>query len=144
MALLAHSKPSKLSVLLGCRDEIASCSERAYSSLTIAEAKKLMLFSSDAEALKYADQVSMHAHSPAPASFREILPSAGLKGCARLPITFALRAELPAWAWICTWDKLRGRTCLQILGAPNCSVAHLHTSLSPGVCREAGACRAAR
>eukprot|EP00891_Asterochloris_glomerata_P003058 jgi/Astpho2/3058/e_gw1.00051.159.1_t len=38
------------------RDEIASCSERAYSSLSIVEAKKLMLVSSDAEALKYADQ----------------------------------------------------------------------------------------
>ncbi len=74
MALLARSKPSKLRALLGCRDEIASCSERAYSSLSIVEAKKLMLFSSDAEALKYADQVSMHALSAGPCILWERLP----------------------------------------------------------------------
>ena len=88
MVLLAHT--SKLMVLLGCRDEIASCSERAYSSLSIVEAKKLMLFSSDAEALKYADQVSMHAPSGGPASFWELLPPGGLNKCARLSCTFAL------------------------------------------------------
>ena len=40
------------------REEIADCSERAYSSLSMADAKKLMMFSSDKEALSYAQEVS--------------------------------------------------------------------------------------
>ena len=42
-----------------CRDEIASCSERAYKQLSVAEAQKLMLFSSAKEASQYAEQVCM-------------------------------------------------------------------------------------
>lgn len=38
------------------RDEIAECSERAYSSLAIPEAKRLMLFSSDREVADYAEE----------------------------------------------------------------------------------------
>ena len=41
----------------GCRDEIADCSERAYISLSISDAKMLMLFKSDQEAAGYAAQV---------------------------------------------------------------------------------------
>ena len=41
-----------------CREEIAECSERAYSSLSTADAEKLMMFSSDKEALSYAHEVS--------------------------------------------------------------------------------------
>lgn len=41
-----------------CREEIADCSERAYSSLSMADAKNLMMFSSDKEALSYAQEVS--------------------------------------------------------------------------------------
>jgi 26S proteasome regulatory subunit N12 len=40
------------------RDEIAECSERAYASLAVADARKLMLFSSDQEALAYAQEVT--------------------------------------------------------------------------------------
>jgi hypothetical protein len=39
------------------RDEIASCSEKAYASLTLADAQKLMLFKSAKEAAAYAQQV---------------------------------------------------------------------------------------
>ncbi|CAL8468664.1 g8204 [Coccomyxa elongata] len=38
------------------RDEIADCSERAYKTLSISNAKKLMLFGSDQEAAAYAAQ----------------------------------------------------------------------------------------
>jgi len=38
------------------RDEIASCSERAYKQLSVSEAQKLMLFSSAKEALQYAEE----------------------------------------------------------------------------------------
>ena len=41
-----------------CREEIAECSERAYSSLSTSDAKKLMMFGSDQEALSYAQEVS--------------------------------------------------------------------------------------
>lgn len=41
----------------GCRDEIADCSERAYNTLSISDAKKLMLFKSDKEAEAYAAEV---------------------------------------------------------------------------------------
>ena len=41
-----------------CREEIAECSERAYASLSTADAKKLMMFGSDQEALSYAQKVS--------------------------------------------------------------------------------------
>lgn len=39
------------------RDEIASCSERAYVSLTLGDAQKLMMFKSAKEAAAYAQQV---------------------------------------------------------------------------------------
>jgi 26S proteasome regulatory subunit N12 len=42
-----------------CRDEIAECSERAYTSLSVADAKKLMLFRSDEEAAAYAKEVNL-------------------------------------------------------------------------------------
>ncbi|CAL5221569.1 g3785 [Coccomyxa viridis] len=38
------------------REEIAECSERAYASLSTADAKKLMMFGSDQEALSYAQE----------------------------------------------------------------------------------------
>ncbi len=44
-------------VILLCRDEIAECSERAYGSLSIPEAKRLMLFSSDRDVASYAKEV---------------------------------------------------------------------------------------
>jgi 26S proteasome regulatory subunit N12 len=44
-------------VVHGCRDEIADCSERAYNTLSISDAKKLMLFKSDKEAEAYAAEV---------------------------------------------------------------------------------------
>ena len=44
------------------RDEIAGCSERAYGSLSVADARKLMLFASDDEATAFAEQVRC-AHS---------------------------------------------------------------------------------
>lgn len=61
--VLAHHKQQAEQHLLGveiasmCRDEIAECSERAYSSLSIPEAKRLMLFSSDREVASYAEEV---------------------------------------------------------------------------------------
>lgn len=39
------------------RDEIASCSERAYASITLGDAQKLMMFKSAKEAGDYAAQV---------------------------------------------------------------------------------------
>ena len=41
----------------GCRDEIASCSERAFIQLSVREALKLLLFSSAKEALNFEDEV---------------------------------------------------------------------------------------
>jgi 26S proteasome regulatory subunit N12 len=39
------------------RDEIASCSERAYASLTLGDTQRLMMFKSAKEAAAYAEQV---------------------------------------------------------------------------------------
>ena len=39
------------------RDEIASCSEKAYDRLRIVDARKLMMFESDAAVREYADEV---------------------------------------------------------------------------------------
>lgn len=44
------------------RDEIADCSERAYSTLSLSDAKKLMLFKSDKEAAAYAAEVTQDWH----------------------------------------------------------------------------------
>ncbi|KAK8930982.1 26S proteasome non-ATPase regulatory subunit RPN12A [Platanthera zijinensis] len=38
------------------RDEIAGCSEKAYDSLSVADAKKILMFSSDQELLTYIDE----------------------------------------------------------------------------------------
>jgi len=49
-----------------CREEIASCSEAAYSSLSLADAQKLMMFKSQKEAEAYAKQVGpalLHQHA---------------------------------------------------------------------------------
>ena len=43
--------------MLLCRDEIASCSERAYKQLSVPEAQKLMLLTSAKEALQFAGEV---------------------------------------------------------------------------------------
>jgi hypothetical protein len=43
--------------LRSCRDEIAECSEHAYTTISLADAKKLMLFQSDKEAAAYATEV---------------------------------------------------------------------------------------
>ena len=51
-----------------CREEIAECSERAYTSLSVADAKKLMLFASDKEAIKYAQEVPLPAIVSKPSS----------------------------------------------------------------------------
>ena len=56
-----------------CRDEIAECSERAYATLSVADARKLMLLSSDQETLAYAEEVSC---SPYPATMRHKPPLA--------------------------------------------------------------------
>ena len=41
------------------REEIAGCSERAYESLSVEDARKLMLFSSDQEAAAFAEEVGV-------------------------------------------------------------------------------------
>lgn len=45
-----------------CREEIASCSEAAYSNLRLADAQKLMMFKSPKEAEAYAKQVGSCCH----------------------------------------------------------------------------------
>ena len=47
------------SCCIACRDEGASCSERAYKQLSVTEAQKLMLFSSAKEALQFAQEVCL-------------------------------------------------------------------------------------
>lgn len=42
------------------RDEIASCSEQAYLHLSVKAATKLMMFHSEADLLKYSQQVRCH------------------------------------------------------------------------------------
>lgn len=41
------------------RDEIAGCSEKAYDSLSLVEAKKILMFASDQELLAYVLDVSI-------------------------------------------------------------------------------------
>lgn len=40
-----------------CRDEIASCSEKAYERLRIQDAQKMMMFDSEKATLAYAVEV---------------------------------------------------------------------------------------
>jgi aromatic ring hydroxylase len=40
-----------------CRDEIAGCSEKAYDYLSINDAKKMLMFSSDQELSQYISEV---------------------------------------------------------------------------------------
>lgn len=40
-----------------CRDEIAACSEKAYAYLSITDAKRILMFSSDQELTNYVTQV---------------------------------------------------------------------------------------
>lgn len=49
--------------MLRCRDEIASCSEAAYTSLKMADAQKLMMFNSQKDVEAYAKQVRFAAAS---------------------------------------------------------------------------------
>jgi len=39
------------------RDEVAGCSEQAYPSITVAHARQLLLFDSDAATLQYTSEV---------------------------------------------------------------------------------------
>lgn len=54
-----HGRAANTELQNPCRDEIASCSERAYKQLSVSEAQRLMLFSSAKEALQYAEEVSL-------------------------------------------------------------------------------------
>ena len=40
-----------------CREEVADCSESAYGSLSVSDARKLMMYDSDADLLSHAKQV---------------------------------------------------------------------------------------
>lgn len=40
-----------------CREEIASCSEKAYNKLSLADAQKIMMFDSQQAVKSYAEQV---------------------------------------------------------------------------------------
>ena len=52
--------PKKLTLCFGyCRDEIAGCSEKVYDYLSFADAKKMLMFSSDQELLTYAEEVHL-------------------------------------------------------------------------------------
>ena len=129
IALLAHRKPNKLTVLLSCSEEIASCSEKAYSSLAVWDVKKLMLLRSDEEAQSYAIQVSMHAG-----------PCILLEKFATLGPDEDCKALLHNC--ITSLDRLNKHGPAQATFAPhsrcNCSVAQLHIMFLPGTCREAG------
>ena len=46
------------------REEIAGCSERAYESLSVDDARKLMLFASDQEAAAFAEEVRLPRNVP--------------------------------------------------------------------------------
>ena len=50
------SKQAEL-LFFSCREEIATCSEAAYSSLRLADAQKLMMFKSQKDVEGYAKQV---------------------------------------------------------------------------------------
>jgi hypothetical protein len=41
------------------RDEIAGCSEKAYDSLSVTDAKKILMFSSDWELQEYVSEVCL-------------------------------------------------------------------------------------
>ena len=40
-----------------CRDEIAGCSEKAYDTLSVADARQMLLFSTDRELSEYINEV---------------------------------------------------------------------------------------
>ncbi len=40
-----------------CREEVASCSERAYNSLSVADAAAMMMLGSEAEVVEFAAEV---------------------------------------------------------------------------------------
>lgn len=44
-----------------CREEVASCSEKAYERLRVTDAARMLMLGSEAEVRSYAQQVPMHA-----------------------------------------------------------------------------------
>lgn len=57
-----------LSVFSSCRDEIAGCSEKGYDSLSISDAKQMLMFSSDQELNQYITEVISIFHFLPPVS----------------------------------------------------------------------------
>ena len=51
------STPTCHAVRRRCREEVASCSERAYNSLSVADAAAMMMLGSEAEVVEFAAEV---------------------------------------------------------------------------------------
>ncbi len=56
-----HPRLGCLCAVCPCRDEVASCSERAYESLSVSDAVDLLMLGSEAEVEAYARQVCVRA-----------------------------------------------------------------------------------
>ena len=77
------------------RDEVASCSECAYASLTLADAQALLMLGSQAEAEAYAKQVGRVGRLPALCLASMVWPRAG-SGSLPAALQFTpTSAELP-------------------------------------------------
>lgn len=50
-------KPTLCLIVIG-RDEIAGCSEKAYDSLSLNDARQMLLYSSDKELVEYINEVT--------------------------------------------------------------------------------------
>lgn len=61
---LDHTMPDTILRLVNGRDEVAGCSEQAYPSITVAHARQLLLFDSDAATLQYSSEVCSLLHGP--------------------------------------------------------------------------------
>ena len=64
-SLVVLNRIPLLLLLLPCREEIASCSERAYGHLTLTDAQKVMMFKDQKELLAYAQEVRVGWHMSA-------------------------------------------------------------------------------
>jgi hypothetical protein len=107
-----------------CRDEIASCSEQAYTHLSLADAQKLMMLGSQKDVLAFAQKVRLRhrsqvLHMPTRAERAMLLvmhrpPTSSNAALGRLPCCMhspAQHSPAPLHAWQLLPDTSAPQAC---------------------------------
>lgn len=133
-----------------CRDEIASCSEQAYTHLSLADAQKLMMLGSQKDVLAFAEKVGLrhgqpvlhHEHCctrPHVLSVPCFLPCTVHPPAATLPSMICLAActALRSTALLCSTHGSSSRSRLhhhKLAPHHHCSSTGARLSLPPAPC----------